>query len=209
MTPKYRPGRYQLFENEDFESVLIRILNRAATAWTFSNVIAGSDSVGSLMRTIMFNLLVYPHTLAKLYDELRSANLSRPFPQYSEVRNLPYLDACVQEGIRMHPPFALPFERVVPEGGITILGQYLPAATIVGGSPYVVNRHKGMFGEDAEFWRPERWLEKDEMHKKKLEQAMLTVSFLHLPGLFEHTGSLTNFVFPSSVRVGVSVWEDT
>ena len=154
--------------------------NRAATAWTFSNVIAGSDSVGSLMRTTMFNLLVYPHTLAKLYDELRSANLSRPFPKYSEVRSLPYLDACVQEGIRMHPPFALPFERVVPEGGVTVLGHYLPAGTAVGGSPYVVNRHKGMFGEDAEFWRPERWLEKDEMHKKKLEQAMLTVSFFLL-----------------------------
>lgn len=128
------------------------------------------------MRTIMFNLLVYPHTLKKLYSELGSANLSHPFPKYSEVRNLAYLDACVQEGIRMHPPFALPFERVVPDGGVTILGHHLPAGTAVGGSPYVVNRHKGMFGEDAEFWRPERWLEKDEMHKRKLEQAMLTVS---------------------------------
>ena len=150
-------------------------MTRASTAWTFSNVIAGSDSVGTLMRTTMYNLLVYPHTLQKLYEELRSANLSQPFPTYSEVRNLPYLDACVQEGIRMHPPFALPFERIVPKGGITILGHYLPEGTAVGGSPYVVNRHKGMFGEDAEFWRPERWLEKDDLHKKKLENGMLTV----------------------------------
>lgn len=162
----------------------------AVTAWTFSNVIAGSDSVGSLMRTTMFNLLVYPHTLEKLYDELRSANLSHPFPKYSEVRNLPYLDACVQEGIRMHPPFALPFERVVPKGGVTILEHYLPAGTAVGGSPYVVNRHKGMFGEDAEFWRPERWLEKDEMHKKKLEQAMLTFGAGRRICLGRHVGIL-------------------
>ena len=146
--------------------------------WTFSTVAAGSDSVANLMCTTLFNLLVYPDTLKKLYSELRSANLSQPFPKYSEVRNLPYLDACVQEGIRVHPPFSLPFERVVPKGGITILGHYLPAGTAVGGSPYVVNRHKGMFGDDAELWRPERWLEKDEMHKKKLEQAMLTVSLV-------------------------------
>lgn len=141
-------------------------------------MIAGSDSVGSIMRTIMFNLLVYPHTLEKLYDELRSAHLSCPFPRYSEVRDLPYLDACLQEAARMHPPFALPFERVVPEGGVTVLGHYLPAGTVVGGNPYVVNRYKPTFGQDAEFWRPERWLEKDDAHKKKLEQGVLTVSLI-------------------------------
>ncbi|RMZ85133.1 hypothetical protein DV738_g249, partial [Chaetothyriales sp. CBS 135597] len=150
----------------------------APTAWTFSNVIAGSDSVGAIMRTIVFNLLSYPHTLEKLYQELHAANLSHPFPRYNEVRELPYLDACVQEGARMHPPFALPFERVVPEGGVTILGHYLPGGTVVGGSPYVVNRHKGTFGLDAEFWRPERWLEGDGAHKKKLEQGVLTMHII-------------------------------
>lgn len=130
------------------------------------------------MRTIMFNLLVYPHTLEKLYEELRSAGLSRPFPRYSEVRDLPYLDACVQEGARMHPPFALPFERVVPEGGVTVLGHYIPPGTVVGGNPYVVNRHRQTFGQDAEFWRPERWVYKNDAHKKKLEQGVLTVSLI-------------------------------
>ena len=139
----------------------------------------------------MFNLLCYPQTLNKLYDELRGADLSQPFPQYNEVRNLPYLDACVQEGIRMHPPFALPFERIVPKGGITILGHYLPEGTAVGGSPYVVNRHKGMFGEDAEFWRPERWLEKDDSHKRKLESAMLTVCLVSSLAV-----SFTDFLLP-------------
>ncbi|KAK3940211.1 Pisatin demethylase, partial [Diplogelasinospora grovesii] len=147
----------------------------APTAWTFSNVIAGSDSVGSLMCTTMFNLLVYPRTFRKLHAELiHAANISRPFPKYSEVRNLHYLNACVLEGIRMHPPFCLPFERVVPKGGITVLNHFLPEGTVVGASPYVVNRHKGTFGEDAEFWRPDRWLEHGEEHRKKLEASMLT-----------------------------------
>lgn len=153
--------------------------NRAPAAWTFSNVIAGSDSVGSLMRTTMYSLLVYPHTFGKLFKELKDANVSRPYPTWTEIRNLPYLDACVLEGIRMHPPFALPFERVVPKGGITIAGQHLPEGTDVGGNAYVVNRNKGWFGDDAEFWRPERWLEKDEAHKRKLEAGILTVSTCH------------------------------
>ncbi|RYO80320.1 hypothetical protein DL764_009911 [Monosporascus ibericus] len=148
--------------------------SKAPTTWTFSNVIAGSDSVGTVMRTTMFNLLRYPNTLQKLYQELVDADVSGPYPKYSEVRNLPYLDACIQEAIRMHPPFALPFERVVPKGGVSILGRHIPEGTDLGGNPYVVNRHKGTFGGDAEFWRPERWLEKDEAHKRKLEQSVLT-----------------------------------
>ncbi|KAI1087236.1 putative benzoate 4-monooxygenase cytochrome P450 [Rostrohypoxylon terebratum] len=162
----------------------------APTAWTFSNVIAGSDSVGSLMRTTMFHLLVYPHTLERLHDELRTAGVSRPYPKWTEIRNLPYLDACVQEGARMHPPFALPFERVVPAGGITILGYYLPGGTVVGGSPYVVNRHKETFGQDAEFWRPERWLEKDDQHKHRLEAGVLTFGAGRRVCLGKHVGIL-------------------
>ncbi|EOA91103.1 uncharacterized protein SETTUDRAFT_158566 [Exserohilum turcica Et28A] len=146
----------------------------APVAWTFSNVIAGSDSVASLMITTLFHLMSYPQTMKKLYHELLTAGLSRPLPKWSEVRTLPYLDACVLEGVRIHPPFCLPFERVVPKGGITIRDHFLPEGTIVGGSPYVVNRNKEWFGEDAEFWRPERWTENDEAHKKKLEQGILT-----------------------------------
>ncbi|KAI4264753.1 MAG: hypothetical protein L6R42_000163 [Xanthoria sp. 1 TBL-2021] len=160
----------------------------APTAWTFSNVIAGSDSVGSVMRTIMVNLLSYPHNLQKLYDEFRSADLSRPFPKYSEVRDLPYLDACVQEGVRMHPPFALPFERVVPEGDVTVLGHYLPSGTVVGGNPYVVNRHKATFGQDAEFWRPERWLNIDDACRKRLDQSILTFGAGRRVCLGKHIG---------------------
>lgn len=124
----------------------------------------------------MYHLLAHPDTLDCLYQELRLANLTVPYPKYSEVRDLPYLEACIQEAIRMHPPFNLPLERVVPKGGVIVLGYHLPEGTKVGGSPYVVNRHKGTFGEDAESWKPERWISKDEGHKRKLEQSMLTVS---------------------------------
>lgn len=132
------------------------------------------------MRTVWYNLLAHPSTMRRLYDELieveKNQGLSRPFPAWNEVRDLPYLDACVNEAVRLHPPFCLPFERVVPQGGVTICGRYLPAGTVVGMSPYVVNRHRPTFGEDADAWRPERWLEHDDEHNRKLEHSVLTVS---------------------------------
>ena len=128
------------------------------------------------MQTVIYNVLTNPNTYEKLLAELLSANLTRPYPKWEEVSRLPYLDACVQEGLRVHPPFALPFERIVPEGGMEILGHYLPGGTIVGANPYVTNRYKATWGEDADFWRPERWLEHGSEHKRKLEDTMLTVS---------------------------------
>lgn len=37
-------------------------------------------------------------------------------------------------------------------------GDYLPGGTIVGMNPYVTNRNKSIYGEDADMFRPERWL---------------------------------------------------
>ncbi|KAL8720222.1 MAG: hypothetical protein Q9225_002884 [Loekoesia sp. 1 TL-2023] len=150
----------------------------APTAWTFSNIIAGSDSTGVVLKTTMYNLLAHPPTLQRLYEELlnaeRTQHLTRPFPTWTEVCDLPYLDACINEGVRLHPPFCLPFERIVPEEGVTVCGQSFAGGTVVGMSPWVVNRHRPTFGEDADSWRPERWLGQGVEHHKKLENSVLT-----------------------------------
>jgi cytochrome P450 len=153
---------------------------RAVTAWTLSNVIAGSDSTAVVMRTVAYNLLAHPDCLRRVYNELLEAeekgNLSRPYPTWNEVNALPYLDACVNEAIRLHPPFCLPLERVVPAGGVTICGRYFEEGTVVGMNPYVVNRHRPTFGDDADCWRPDRWLGIDEQRRRNLEGSIMTVS---------------------------------
>ncbi|RAQ62994.1 cytochrome P450 [Aspergillus flavus] len=118
------------------------------------------------------NLLTHPATLQALSSELITANLTLPYPKWNEVCDLPYLDACIQEAVRLHPPFALVLGRVVPAGGVTVLNHYLPEGTLVGGNPYVVNRHAETFGPDVEEWRPERWLEGE--GRKRLEQSVPT-----------------------------------
>ncbi|MCJ1353596.1 MAG: hypothetical protein MMC33_003583 [Icmadophila ericetorum] len=146
-----------------------------ATAWTFSNVIAGSDSTAVVMRTVFYNLLTHPTSLLRLLEELQNKSISHPYPKYSEVSDLPYLDACVQEDIRLHPPFCLPLERIVPKGGVTICGRFFERGTVVGMNPYVVNRHRGTFGEDADFWKPERWLGRGgKEERRRMEGGIMT-----------------------------------
>jgi hypothetical protein len=97
--------------------------------------------------------------------------------QWSEVKDLPFLDACVNEAVRLHPPFCLLLERVVPEGDAVMCGRHFPEGTCTEMNPYVVNRHRPTFGEDADQWRPERWLVDDLALRKKLAGSITTVCF--------------------------------
>ena len=65
----------------------------------------------------------------------------------------------------------------MPEEGVKICGRFFKKGTIVGMSPYVTNRNRQTWGEDANEWRPERWLGLGVEERKMLDQSLLTVSF--------------------------------
>lgn len=77
--------------------------------------------------------------------------------------------------MRMHPGVSYPLERVVPEGGAELCGAHLPAGTIVGVKPAVIHRNQDIFGEDADQFTPERWLD-EEARVKEMDRHLLTVS---------------------------------
>lgn len=57
-----------------------------------------------------------------------------------------------------------------------ICGAHLPGGTYIGMSAPVVNCDKGIFGEDAEEFRPERWLDASPEEIKNMERAFFSVS---------------------------------
>lgn len=92
--------------------------------------------------------------------------MSYPKTVFSEARKLPYLDACVQEAFRLHPAVSFNAERIVPPAGQTIDGHFIAGGTVVGCNAWVLHRDKETFGEDADHYRPERWLgEPEAVHR--------------------------------------------
>ncbi|CAE6459559.1 unnamed protein product, partial [Rhizoctonia solani] len=84
---------------------------------------------------------------------------SCPIPRFEQVKNLPYLNACVKEALRLYSTVGAGLPRVVPEGKtITIAGQTFNAGSVISVPSYCTNR-SGVWGPDAETYRPERWLE--------------------------------------------------
>jgi cytochrome P450 len=94
-----------------------------------------------------------------MVSELLSSNLPFPAP-YTAIEKLPYFDACIKEGLRMHPVVGHIFERIVPATGLTLPdGTILPPGTIVGVNPWVIHYKESIFGEKPYEFRPERWLQ--------------------------------------------------
>ena len=114
-----------------------------------------------MQKAIAYYILKHPAVHKKLVAELEAAKLSFP-PQYEETRNLPYLNAVIKEGMRMHPVISGILERIVPDSGLQLSdGRVIAPGTKVGINPWVLSRSKEIYGEDAADYRPERWLKAD------------------------------------------------
>lgn len=132
------------------------------------NIIAGSDTTATAIRTTMLYLMSSPQVYRKLAHEVRTADaegkLSNPITD-AEARNLPYLQAVIKEGLRVFPPVTGLMPTLVPPGGDVIHGSHVPEGTEIGWSAFGVQHNKEVYGKDAETFRPERWLEVEDEDK--------------------------------------------
>ena len=111
--------------------------------------------------------------MTELQAAANEGRLSDPVT-WNEARELTFLDACVKEAGRLHPALGLPLERIAPPEGAEICGQRIKGGTIVGINAWVAHRDRSTFGNDADEWRPERWLSDEERESKRMEGRLLT-----------------------------------
>ena len=136
-------------------------------------ILAGSDTTATAIRATMLHLMTHHVVYRKLQAEIDGAVSSgqvasgRKVVSDETLKQLPYLHAVVREGLRIHPAITDVVPKVVPEGGdtVTIDGKeyFLPGGTLVGYNVLGLQHDKNLFGEDAEYFRPERWLLDEEV----------------------------------------------
>ncbi|MCJ1314166.1 hypothetical protein MMC25_007846 [Agyrium rufum] len=120
-------------------------------------VTAGSETTATTLSTIMYYLLHNPSILHKLEHEVRSAFVKYEDITSASAANLKYMHAIALEGMRIYAPLPLGLPRVVPKGGDTVDGHFLPAGVIVSTSPVAASLSRKNFENPWEF-RPDRWL---------------------------------------------------
>ncbi|OSS43452.1 hypothetical protein B5807_11814 [Epicoccum nigrum] len=154
------------------------ITHHEVTGEMWVAVMAGADSTAGTLRAILYNLLKSPSTMARLTAEIDAAyadgSLASP-AQHSQVTKLPYLMAVCREAARIWPSFQVTMPRYAPAGGLQLPNGFcVPAGYRVGINPYIVQRDLELFGNDANVFRPERWLEADKERLRVMNTTMLS-----------------------------------
>ena len=140
-------------------------------------MVAASDTTAAFfcgfVRFVIQTPGVYEKLVAEIDDFDRRGLLDRPVPLFEQVKQMPYFKACHLEVTRFYPSTPMIIPRYVSEGGMNLYGKHAPAGTEIGANPYVIQRDKGVFGEDADEFRPERWLESEDK-AAHMEKHILT-----------------------------------
>jgi cytochrome P450 len=96
-----------------------------------TNFGAGVETTAILISTLINQIASHPGCQEKVHAELDNARKEGRIgniPRWRDMKEqLPYLNACLMESMRLHPIVGMPLVRVVPKGGIELEGKWLPA----------------------------------------------------------------------------------
>jgi cytochrome P450 len=130
---------------------------------TLSLIGAGADTIATSLSAAFFYLARNESVLRRVQSEIRNA-FSSPEEIHSgpKMDSCVYLNACIEETLRVAPAVASQLPREVMKGGIVIDGEYIPEGIVIGVPSYVVHHTKEAFPESWNF-RPERWMAGSEL----------------------------------------------
>jgi len=133
------------------------------TAEALTLLIAGSDTTSNSTCAIIYHLATNPAVQEKLQKELDDQLGAEDETAVTgdQAKRIPYLDACINEALRIHSTSALGLPRIVPDEGLTIRGQIFKPGAILSVPSYTIHRDTDIWGDDVEAYRPERWFERD------------------------------------------------
>ncbi|CAO2657592.1 Nn.00g037180.m01.CDS01 [Neocucurbitaria sp. VM-36] len=120
-------------------------------------MLAGTETTATLLSGLTYFLLKNPVSMEKLTKEIRSAFSSSKDISMEAIAKLPYLNACIKEGLRRYPPLPVGLPHLTPANGSTICGQYVPPEMTVAAHHLVVYSSPKVFKDPLSFI-PERWM---------------------------------------------------
>ena len=129
---------------------------------------AGKDTTAQALTWTLFSIIRHTETLKPLQDEAvtfpkrsleqnSSEYLYTPTMKDLQPANIPWITATFYEGLRLFPP--IPIEIQQTHTDLTLPdGTFLSQGSVIIYSVWAVNRAKQIHGDDADLFRPSRWI---------------------------------------------------
>ncbi|KAK5008463.1 hypothetical protein LTR28_003935 [Elasticomyces elasticus] len=126
-------------------------------------LLAGRDTTAGLLTNVWWTLSKRPDIFARLRDEVDQ--LGGQPPTYEQLKDMKYVRAILNESLRLYPVVPSNSREAVEDTILPLGGGpdgfspvFCPKGQVVVWSLYTMHRRNDFYGEDAEEFRPERWL---------------------------------------------------
>ncbi|EPQ50633.1 cytochrome P450 [Gloeophyllum trabeum ATCC 11539] len=147
----------------DESSAIYRLNEAEAAADAALIVVAATDTTAQTLAALVPYTMCDRNILSRLQAEVGTAFVSYSGESenmdVSAVMRLPFLDACIQEALRLVPPGPFGPPRTSGSVGVNISDVYIPPNTTIHVPVYTMHRDSANFGPNADDYAPERWLE--------------------------------------------------
>ncbi|KAI1881439.1 hypothetical protein JX265_000265 [Neoarthrinium moseri] len=151
---------------EDFFANIIRNGNMGEEQLTSEAtilMIAGAETTATALTAALYFLGANPSCLSELRDELSRAFASSKDITGDRTAGLPYLNAVLEETMRIFPPSPVGPPRKSP--GETVDGVFVPEGMYV--STDITSLHRDAHNApDPHAWKPDRWIGEQGKHGK-------------------------------------------
>ena len=118
-------------------------------------LLAGHDTTAAALNWLWYLLARYPEHAARCRAEVEEVVGPRR-PTFDDLDKLHFLQAFVEETLRLYPPAGVLFMRQA-ETDVVIGGHTVPRGSLIGLSPYVTQRDERWY-PNAEKFLPDRFL---------------------------------------------------
>lgn len=89
-------------------------------------MLAGTETTATELSGLTYLLLKNPDKMHRLTEELRRSFSSFDDMTMTNLSQLEYLSACIEEGLRYYPPVPVGPPRTTPKGGAFVCGRWTP-----------------------------------------------------------------------------------
>ncbi|RHZ60721.1 cytochrome P450 [Aspergillus thermomutatus] len=113
-------------------------------------MVAGTETTATALSGLTYHLLMNPEKMHKVVREVRGAFQKDSDIELGALVRMKYLNACIEEGLRIYPPVPVGLPRVAPDEGLFVCGEHIPGK-------WATYHDPENFKRPYEFI-PERWI---------------------------------------------------